>query len=272
MAADRGFGSDHFTPFTFLLLGDPQLGMDWGGKLADHRRRFAELAREANAITPAFVVIPGDLVQKPQAAEQWRAAEEVLCKFQAPVFLAPGNHDVRGPRSRAAWLKRYGPDIVVVVYRNCAFVFLNSMIFRRCFPPARAQEQLSFLERALATASAKKRSHVFVVLHCPPFVRDEGDRDGKFTVPRVYRRRMLALARRHKARAFLCGHTHRTEEIRPVDKAFTIYTASGTAAVSPGSRLKGFRYRLFKVRADRVESLPLLLGTFPAAKKRSAKP
>jgi 3',5'-cyclic AMP phosphodiesterase CpdA len=260
MAADPGFGSDDFRPFSFLLLGDPQLGMDWGGSLTDHRRRFAQAAREANALKPAFVIIPGDLVQKPGAAEQWRAVEEVLGLFKMPVFVVPGNHDVRGPRSRAAWLRRFGADNFAITYRNCEFIFLSSMVFRRCFEAREAQKQVGFLEVKLAGAAELSRRHVFVSLHCPPFVRSEADRDGKYTVPREHRRRILALARRHGVRTFLCGHTHKTEEIRARDGAFAIHTASGTAAVSPASRLKGFRYRIFKVRADRVESLPVLLG------------
>ena len=255
-AVDPGFSADTFRPFAFLHFGDPQIGRT---ETAEDQARFLEAIREANALRPAFVVIAGDLTEAGGFAERI-AFQRALKRLAVPVLIVPGNHDVFDSESRAYYHQNYGPDFYAITYNNCVFIGLNSELRPAQGPAGGAEGQLRFLEATLAAAQAARRTHVFIIQHTPPFLVPEAERNVDAGPDGPYRRRLLALARAYGVRTFLCGHTHTTWEIRAVDGAFTIYTASGTAEVREPDGRDACRYRLFRVGADRVEQTPVRLA------------
>ncbi|MEM1269513.1 MAG: metallophosphoesterase [Bacteroidota bacterium] len=58
------------------------------------------LVEEVNAQRPALVAVSGDLTQRARRS-QFRRAAEMLARFEAPVMVVPGNHDV------AAWYRPF---------------------------------------------------------------------------------------------------------------------------------------------------------------------
>lgn len=265
-AVDPGFGSSAFEPFVFLHFGDPQLGRaDLGAEAA----RFARAVREANALEPAFVIIAGDFTETGTFGQQY-TFERILKRLTVPVVLVAGNHDTFDRRSRAAYRSAFGPEWYTVVYRNCAFLCLNSELPRRSVFREAADRQTAFAEAALAEAAAAGRTHRFVVQHHPPF-----NRTGLDTMPAgggsaPYTRRVLALARRCGAPTFLCGHRHTNEVIRSADGALTIYVTSGTAEARGRDR-GDYRYRVFRVYADRIEQIAVRLDAPMAVKRRACR-
>ena len=108
-----------FAPFTFLQAGDPQIG-GWTS-IADTQGRFVELARIANRLQPAAVLVVGDLVNDGPHEKELAAFDEALTEFRVPVKLIPGNHD-----DIATYRRKYGPDHYSFTLNNCEFVCINS--------------------------------------------------------------------------------------------------------------------------------------------------
>ena len=216
VTARPGFGSDSSEPFFFLHFGDTQLAAG-SGKLAAQKARFAEAVRQANELKPAFVVIAGDLVGA-RTPPEWAAFDEVLEQFKVPVFLIPGNHDTPDPKTREAYVKKYGKDFYEFTYNNSRFVFLNSEFIRPAFAKLPlAAEQWKFLEDTLDDANKQGNAHIFIVTHCPPYYKLGEIRGGNayFVWPPADRKRLLALARKHKVEVFACGHLHSTRVVKP---------------------------------------------------------
>lgn len=216
---------EEFKPFVFIHAGDTELGSP---DLKGTTERFALLARRANAIGAAFVVIAGDLTHDP-TDECLSAFESCVKQFQMPVKVIPGNHD--DPR---VFAKHFGPSRYVFTHANCDFICLDSNAFLSHPDPAdpKAHEHWKWLETALDESQRQKRTHTLVVLHHP--IADQPPMD--------------ALLAKYRIAAVLCGHLHTTREL--AGKGFTIYVSPGTAKFRDG---KGLGYRIFKVFQDRVE-------------------
>jgi 3',5'-cyclic AMP phosphodiesterase CpdA len=222
-----------FAPFTFLQAGDPQIG-GWTS-IEDTQARFVQLARVANRLRPAVVIIVGDLVNDGPHEQQLAAVDEALAEFRVPVRLIPGNHD-----DLATYRRKYGPYHYSFTVNNCEFVCLNSnRLVGRWFSSgqrAEAEEELQWLAQHLARARQENRTHIFVVMHHPPA-----------TLPATAAR-LDSLFRQYSVRVILAGHIHRTEQISY--RGYTTFTVAGTGWAADA---KGFGYRLFHVYADRVE-------------------
>ena len=88
--------------FTFVQLCDTQLG--FGGYEHDVKT-FKQAVHQINELKPDFVVICGDLVNKPHD-RSFADFKEIKNKLTMPCYCAAGNHDV-GNHPPAARLKRY---------------------------------------------------------------------------------------------------------------------------------------------------------------------
>ena len=254
-----------FEAFTFLHFGDPQIGFGRDGIQAD-KRRFIEAIRQANERKPAFVHIAGDLVHKGTPAE-YAALDDCLKRFAVPVNITPGNHDVADHATLKAYRAKYGRDYFVHTHNNCDFVLVNSMLLSAEAPWFKEKDakfrqeidaQWQWLAKALADAQAKRRTHVFLLTHVPPFLTREDEKAGYSNLPQDARARLLALCRKHAVRSILAGHRHRTVEIPAGD--VTIYVTGGTARV--GDK-RGFGYRVFTVHKGRIEQEYVRLAAEP---------
>jgi 3',5'-cyclic AMP phosphodiesterase CpdA len=87
--------------------------------------------------------------------------------------------------------------------------------------------QWDFVEAQLVAARAAQQKPVFV-MHHPPFITTEDEPDQYFNWPAVPRARLLALAREHGVRLFLCGHTHTTTDVSTAD-GVRVLTTAGTS-------------------------------------------
>jgi len=145
--------------------------------------KLERLTDELRTLELDFVVLTGDCVWGdiyPSGAvdgaairRDWEAVDKLLERAAAPIYRAPGNHDVWDPTTRDIWLERYGPLHRSFEHRGSRFVLLNS-----CWTPTGAAgrtpgmyirgaplppEQIEFLRATLA--QAREAQHVFVLLH-----------------------------------------------------------------------------------------------------------
>lgn len=154
-------------PFSFVYLGDVQIGFD----------AWEDLLRRAQARNPeaAFYVIAGDLVNRGNHRDEWdwffHAARGIFDRY--PVVPAIGNHECPNNTDPLLYLQHFalpenGPATIAseraysFSYSNALFVVLDSNL-----PP---QTQRAWLELQLKNTDATWK---FAVYHHPAYSSKE---------------------------------------------------------------------------------------------------
>lgn len=254
----RAAPADDFAPFSFALLGDPQIGYGPGGLYGDSQRFNAVADRVAARGWP-LTVIPGDLVQHRSRWQHW-GFRRGLQRLRGQVLLTAGNHDVADLDDLADFRARYGPDYADHVVHDCAFVTVDSETAR---DPGISQreyaEQWAWLERTLAAHAAAGRAHIFVVTHRPPFVEREDEPASGRNWPLDTRARLLGLMRAHGARYVLSGHLHDAADAQTRD-GIRVLAVAGSARAFDGTAVGYLRVDVgqggVKTRFVRVMARP----------------
>lgn len=241
-------GRQEFRPFTFILAGDPQIGMWPGGRKAEIDN-LKQLTEQVNGLRPDFVLFAGDLTEM-ATEHEYDLFDEGVRDLRPPAKLIMGNHDLY--RSVAGSLdrfrRRYGPDTYVFTYNNCDFIAINSTLARMARPGVKQSEDFwNWLEEALANSRANGRDHTFIFCHHPPFVRGRDEANSSSNWPLETRGKLLELSGRYGVEAFLCGHIHVN---RQAHDGVWVYTVAGTATCW---ERQGLGYRVFRVGPDGIE-------------------
>lgn len=205
----------------FIHLSDPQFGMFEPLKKDYPETPLVALAIERiNALRPAFVLCTGDLVDVPRSDIQMNHAQTMLEGLdpEIPFLPVPGNHDV-GDEPTAedlAWYRAVvGRDRYSFNHRGWHFTGLNSCLLAdgRAVPDQVA-DQWTWLEEDLARPASVRADGRVVFMHHPPFLEDPEEDEGYFNLPRGVRTRLIDLLRRHDVGLLLCGHLHRSHQVR----------------------------------------------------------
>jgi Icc-related predicted phosphoesterase len=239
-----------FESFSFIHMGDPQIGFGLDGP-ANDTFRFKLAADEAKYKWKVpFVVIAGDLTNDRTQLEVdgYYEGERQFAKNDIDKYAVPGNHDVSSMATLESFRKNYSqPDYYTFERNKSRFFMLNSitLISNLTELAATHDEQWAWFERELELASHEKNNGpTFVVFHHPPFLVTEDEPDQYFNWPSAPRKRFLALIRKYNIHHLLVGHRHETFTATPTDNAFTIYIVAGTALYFDNN---GFGYRVFNV-------------------------
>jgi 3',5'-cyclic AMP phosphodiesterase CpdA len=254
-------------PWFFIQLSDPQLGMFTDNKdFAQDAANFEFAVTAVNRLRPAFVIITGDLVNKPGDSAQIAEYRRIVGKIDRsiPVYNIAGNHDVQNvptPESLADYTRIFGPDRYVFRYRNLTGIVLNSSVIHS---PDQAPDQLAEQERWLRAELAKARAenprHLVVFQHHPWFIKTAAEADQYFNIPLARRVAYLGLFREFGVRYLFCGHYHRNAEAR--DGEIENVT-SGPVGKPLGGAKSGLRVAI--VRDDRIEHRYYELGELPVS-------
>ena len=203
-------------PFFFIQLSDPQFGMFTGNKdFAQETANFEFAVATVNRLRPKFVVITGDLVNKPGDAAQIAEFKRIAAKVDPaiPVYNVAGNHDVENvptPELIAAYTNVFGPDRYVFRHGGLAGLVLNSSVIhspQKTTNEYAAQEQ--WLRTELERARADGAQHIVIFQHHPWFLKTADEADEYFNIPKVRRAPHLALFREFGVRYLFSGHYHR---------------------------------------------------------------
>ncbi len=206
------------------------------GRISDPRIIDAIVA-DVNAAGPALVVVSGDLTQRARTRE-FRAARAMLDRFDAPVLVVPGNHDVRAwwhnPfdrlwRSSKRFRQLVSPDVTPAFEAPGLAAFgINSAhgwtIKGGRIRPEHVAEMVAFFERQPAGAFRVLTLHHHLLL-----LEGLGDHD----VSHGARRALAAAARAH-VDLILCGHLH-TSHVAPVELAPSTETVHRVVIASAGT-------------------------------------
>jgi 3',5'-cyclic AMP phosphodiesterase CpdA len=203
-------------PFFFVQFSDPQFGFFTGdGDFSQETANLEFAVASVNRLKPAFVVITGDLVNKPGDAAQIAEYQRVVAKIlpSIPVHQMPGNHDIENvptPATVAAYRTRFGPDRYRFQYRNLVGIVLNSTLIHS---PDKAQEEAAaqevWLRLELERAKASGARHILVFQHHPWFLASPSEADQYFNIPLARRTPLLTLFREAGVRTLVSGHYHR---------------------------------------------------------------
>lgn len=252
-------------PFFFIQLSDPQLGMFTDNKdFTQDAANFEFAVTAVNRLRPAFVVVTGDLVNKPGDNAQIAEYRRIIAKIDPsiPVYNISGNHDVKNvptPESLAAYEKSFGPDRYVFRHRSVTGLVLNSTLIHS---PQEAQTQLAEQERWLRAELTRARAagpgHIVIFQHHPWFIANAAEPDQYFNIPLARRVAYLALFREFGVRYLFCGHYHRNAEAR--DGTLENIT-SGPVGKPLGGAKSGLRVAI--VRDAAIEHRYYELGELP---------
>ncbi len=260
-------GAPQDDSFFFLQMADPQLF--WGP--ADLWQTAID---HANRLSPAFVVICGDLINN--AAEQdkldlredarrasaYRRIAAGLDK-NIPLYNVAGNHDVCNKPTLAtySWYrKRFGRLWYSFVHGNCLFIVLESNILKNPEgSPQSAEEQMAWLRRQLNKADSQPFNHRIVFMHHPMCLANIDEGDQYFTMPRQRRAELLELFHTHKIAAVFSGHYHRNAYVKDGDLELVTTSSTGKPL---GKDPVGFR--IVKAHANRIEHTYYSYENMPA--------
>ena len=201
---------------SFLQMSDTQFGMYTENQdFAQETANFEFAVATANRLKPKFVVVTGDLVNRPgdggQIAEFHRIAGKLANGID--LHVVPGNHDVGNtptPESLAAYRRNFGPDYYTFSLPDFEGIVLDSSLIQHSEgAPEEAAKQQQWLEAALAKVRESGVKWVVVFQHIPFFVEKPGEPDDYFNIPQPAREQYLDLLKRSGVRYVFAGHLHR---------------------------------------------------------------
>lgn len=258
LAFSLGIGAE---PFTFVHLCDTQLGM--GGY--EHDKETFRLAVEhINKLKPDFTVICGDLIDDVTDDTAYDDFNAIKAGFTAPVYCAPGNHDLGNEPTRE-YLERFrkviGPDRMAFDHNGYLFVVTNTSLWKSPME-GETEEQDAWFEKTIVEG-ATKGQRAFVFGHYPPFTKKAKEKENYFNLPEAARKDILRLMVKNNAVGFLAGHVHRNQ-ISEYKGMFFVASAS-TAKNFDGSPM-GFRLWTVGERDDITHEFIAVEGAKPPGK------
>lgn len=252
-------------PDFFIQLADTQFGMftndrDFAQETANYEFAVANI----NRLKPRFVIICGDLINKPGDPAQTSEFQRItgLIDKSIPVYLAAGNHDVGNdptPDSVAYYRQHFGPDYYSFREGEIYGIVLDSSVIASPKAVQKiANEQEAWLAAELSKAKASGAQHIVVFQHHSWFLGKAEEADEYFNIPTEQRRRYLKMFRDAGVRYIFAGHYHRNAFA--ADAGFEMVT-SGPVGMPLGADPSGVR--MVTVFPDRLEHTYFTLGNIP---------
>lgn len=232
-------------PWFFAVLSDPQFGMyAKDANFAQETANFEFVIANLNRLHPRFVVICGDLINKPGAPAELAEYKRIVGELDPsiPVYNVAGNHDVGNiptAESLAAYRAVIGPDYFTFTAGELFGIVLDSNLIRSPeADPAAAGQQEQWLKRTLASAQTNSDQQVVVFQHIPYFIHDAAEPDDYFNIVQPARMKYLDLLERAGVQYVFAGHYHRNAG--GIDGPLT-EIVTGAAGMPLGGSLSGFR-------------------------------
>lgn len=240
--------------FSFIQMSDTQFGMFNEDKSFEKESaHFEQAVAEANKLKPTFVIVTGDLVNKPFDSAQIREYKRIAAKLNPAIKLynVPGNHDIGNIPSEAdihAYNLIFGPDYYTFRQGRMLGIVMNSMLLHsphNALQKADAQE--TWLRSVLENTKKDKWQHIVIFLHHPFFLEQPAEADGYFNIPLDTRKKYLDLFLKYGIRYIFAGHYHRNAYGQPADIQMV---TTGPVGKPLGKDPSGFR--LVKVTPEAI--------------------
>ena len=207
--------------FSFVFLPDLHLLPD-----PKVEEGFDRLAKQVNNIHPDFIITGGDMIYTAKNVDDKKAKvlfdlmDTELKKFNMPVYLTKGNHEIVGVLAESGidssnpWWgnrmfeQRYGNRYKSFIHSGWKFFLLDGI---RIVEKARdyAQNvdavQIEWIKRELQ--STDKSTPIVIVMH-PPFISPEAILSSKERVMSKNSEDVLNLFKGYNLKIVLFGHNH----------------------------------------------------------------
>lgn len=252
-------------PDFFVQLADPQFGLFTNDRdFAQETANYEFVVASVNRLKPKFIVICGDLINKPgdpaQTAEYHRITS--MIDKSIPVYAVAGNHDVGNEptaETLAYYRERFGPDYYSFRQGDVYGIVLNSsLIAAPAMVQAEAGKQEAWLQAELTQAKASGARHIVVFQHHPWFLEDPNEPAQYFNIPNPQRRRYLDMLKAAGVRYVFAGHYHRNAYGKDGDLEMI---TSGPVGRPLGNDPSGIR--LVMVGRDSLDHRYFTLGDIP---------
>ena len=203
-------------PYSFFQMADTQFGFFNANKEFSRETVNMEKAiAESNRLKPAFVVICGDLVNKPGDLAQIAEYKRIAAKLDPSIKLysVSGNHDVENvptPASLELYKKHFGEDHYTFSSGNMLGIIINSSLIKDpSLAPAEAEAQQAWLRTQLEKAKKSGVKNIMVFMHHSLFLKDPNEPDEYFNIQTARRRMYLELFKQYGVKQVFAGHYHR---------------------------------------------------------------
>ncbi|HNQ35824.1 MAG TPA: metallophosphoesterase [bacterium] len=224
------------------------------------------IARLVAAEKPALVVFGGDTINGGQKLNEktirneyriWKEALRPVYEAAIPVYVIPGNHEMKGGRKHQALFREAfasNPDNGPAGSRKTAFSFDHDIARFICLdtadpdtPHRLLPEQTAWLDGQLASS---RQTHIFVFGHDPayPVGPHKGASLDKYPAERdAFWARLV----KYRVPAYFCGHEHLYNRSRPEGVYQVI---NGTCGAPFRKKYAGefYHYVVVDVSADRI--------------------
>ena len=253
--------------FSFIQMSDPQFGMFRKDTSFEYETaHFEKAISEANRLKPAFVVVTGDLINRPFDAPQMAEYKRIIKQLDPsiPLYSVPGNHDVGNvpvPNDITKYRSSFGNEYYTFKYGNMMGIVINSVYLHSPQNvPIEAKQQEDWLINTLQNVDHKKYKNVFVFLHHPFFLQNENEADVYSNIPLVRRKKYLDLFAAHGVKYIFAGHYHRNAfgKTAKLDMVTT-----GPVGLALGKDSSGFR--IISVSGTNVSHQYYALDSMPTA-------
>ena len=245
-----------FTNFYFIHMSDPQIG-----SVPEATTNLAQAVDQINQMAPLahFVIVAGDLGNASADSDtvilysQWMVCDSLLDNLTMPVYVVPGNHDIREPvRSyRQAFYRNFwGMDYYSFNQDSCHFLALNSCLLDTYSPIALPQD--SFIRADLDSIQSQKYYHKFYLFHYPLYLSSPTEPDSGVNVNQPRRDTILNDLVAYDFSGVWTGHLH--EELTNLYGPAMLVTGTATSMmVNP----EDCGYRVVKVFENGIETFPV---------------
>jgi 3',5'-cyclic AMP phosphodiesterase CpdA len=197
-------------------LSDPHVrpdGESYQG-VTDSNAQFAAAIAHVNALDPRpdLVLLSGDLVDQGHA-DEYAMLVRLLRPLDVPILAIPGNHDEREAFRQAfagqTWLPAQGPIDYAVGDRGPVRILALDVTLPTQHHGLVSEEAAAWLDCMLAAEPSRP---TIVMMHQPPF--DTGVPYLDLYSCREGWRLSAVLARHKQVERLLCGHVHRSMQLR----------------------------------------------------------
>jgi len=198
----------------FLQMSDPQFGMYANNEnFTQETANFEFAIATANRLHPRFIVICGDLINRPADPAQSAEFHRIAAKLDKSIglHLAAGNHDVGNSptaASLASYRTAFGKDYYAFDYPGFRGIVVDSSLMQHPeAAPGEAARQDAWLAAEL-TRAKQSDTAVAIFQHIPLFVEKAGEPDGYFNLPQPARAKYLRMLEDAGVHYVFAGHTH----------------------------------------------------------------
>jgi len=254
---------------TFFQMADTQFGFFNANKeFSRETVNYEKAIAETNRLKPSFVVVCGDLVNKPGDLPQISEYKRISAKLDPSIkiYSVSGNHDVENiptVASLALYKQHFGSDRYTFRSGNIFGIVINSSLIKDpSLAPAETAVQLEWLIEVLEDAKKSNAKNIMVFMHHSLFLKDPNEADEYFNINTERRKIYLELFKKYGVKQVFAGHYHRNAYGKAGDMEMI---TTGPVGRPLGADSSGFR--IVNVKGKIVDHKYFALDSLPAQLK-----